>query len=977
LAKFNPYEWSELTMNNPRRIQRHLVRAIAAGALLAAAALPLAIATAAGALTAPTIAFTTTAPAGPGQTNQPGLVDYGPHTTSGTFTITAAATFAGTGTPTFTTTDAQLTFTGVAETSTGSVGGTFTGPAGVGLTPGSYTVTATDATDTAGTTVTFAVVGESLITFDTTACGGISDGGFFGTGSCGTFVLTDNPGPFAGDGGNTTVTTTAPGVTFTGLVNTTGDTITGDFASTAASVPGTYSVTVVDNAGTETFPAAFTIYSDPSVTSVIDTANNTNTASDTTGVTSAPVKLSGAGFVGLTGEPTVVFTSTVDGTSIAATGVAGGGTAETTPTTSLTATFALLNTVDGVQATPGPYTVTVTNADGGSFTSGPLFTVIGNQITAISPSAIVPSTSVATTATLLVSGNGFESGAAVSYTADTGTGCTGVTPVVGSTTVTGAGAITTQVTVAANAGPGLCSVTVTNSGTGGNGASFIATGGLGIKEASALAPVVTASNLTTATALIAGAPATTITFTGLGFSPYTTAGPTLVGANSAIDGDAVITQTANACIASSGTSLTCPIVINSGATAGAHTASLLNGAHAGYFPTSFLVDGPAVTSSTPASLAVHTPIGTVIALTGTGFNNTSGFAGSGITGSTGLAGVLQYVSATAENIVVTTSPTSVGAATFSLQTTDAYGASEVSAPFQLLVGPAPTESAVTYVAGTTGVGVGATAQTVVINGSNFLTGATVTAFVNASGVADTAVTATVVSVNSLGTQITATIAIVSPDVNTVDGFTVTNPDGGVVKALAVAPGGLVIDAAPTVSAVSPATGLASTTDAFTITGTGFATGALVTATSDGTCAAATVASATSITVSCTLGAPQATAVSLVVTNLDGGSATSAVVLPAATPPVKKPAPKPFHVSGVSGRAVVGETVNLVIAGTGFHGQPKIKSSAPGTKAVVSRDTGTRLVIRVTTSAATAPGTKVFTITQSGKVAKIHYVLIKK
>jgi hypothetical protein len=826
--------------------------------------------------------------------------------------------------------------------------------------------------------VTFAVVGESLITFDTTACGGTTDGGFFGTGSCGTFVLTDNPGPFAADGGNTAVTTTAPGVTFSALVNTTGNTITGDFASTSASVPGTYSVTVVDNAGTETFPAAYTIYSDPSVTSVIDTANNTATASDTTGVTSAPITLTGAGFTGpITGqggsaEPSVTFTSTVDGTSIAATGVGGGGALETTPTTSLTATFHLLNTVDNVQATPGPYTVTVINADGGSFTSGPIFTVIGNQITAISPSAIVPSATVTTTTTLLVSGNGFESGAAVSFT-----GCTGLTEVPNTTSVTGAGAITVQVSVVANAGPLQCSVTVTNSGTGGNGASFIATNGLGIKEASAMAPVITASSLSTATALIAGAPATTVTFTGLGFSPYTTAGPTLVGANSAIDGDAVITQTANACIASSGTSLTCPIVINSGATAGAHTASLLNGAHAGYFPTSFLVDGPAVTSSTPASLAVHTPIGTVIALTGTGFNNTSGFAGSGITGSTGLAGVLQYVSATAENIVVTTSPTSVGAATFSLQTTDAYGASEVSAPFQLLVGPAPTESAVTYATGTSGVGVGATAQTVTINGSNFLTGATVTAFTNVSGVADTAVTATVVSVNSLGTQITATIAIASPDVNTVDGFTVTNPDGGVVKALAVAPGGLVIDAAPTVSAVSPATGLASTTDAFTITGTGFATGAVVTATSDGTCAAATVASATSITVSCTLGAPQATAVSLVVTNLDGGSATSAVVLPAATPPVKKPAPKPFHVSGVSGRAVVGETVNLVIAGTGFHGQPKIKSSAPGTKAVVSRDTGTRLVIRVTTSAATAPGTKVFTITQSGKVAKIHYVLIKK
>src|ERR1700691_1759520 len=51
----------QLTMNNPRRIQRHLVKALAAGALLAAAALPMAIASVAGAASAPVltaIAFT-------------------------------------------------------------------------------------------------------------------------------------------------------------------------------------------------------------------------------------------------------------------------------------------------------------------------------------------------------------------------------------------------------------------------------------------------------------------------------------------------------------------------------------------------------------------------------------------------------------------------------------------------------------------------------------------------------------------------------------------------------------------------------------------------------------------------------------------------------------------------------------------------------------------------------------------------------
>jgi hypothetical protein len=83
------------------------------------------------------------------------------------------------------------------------------------------------------------------------------------------------------------------------------------------------------------------------------------------------------------------------------------------------------------------------------------------------------------------------------------------------------------------------------------------------------------------------------------------------------------------------------------------------------------------------------------------------------------------------------------------------------------------------------------------------------------------------------------------------------------------------------------------------------------------------------------------------------------------------------VSGVKGRAVAGETVNLEITGTGFHGQPRITSNAAGTRAVVSRDTGKVLVVRVTTRATTKPGVKVFTITQSGKRATTHYSVIRK
>ena len=117
-------------MNNPRAIQRHLVKALAAGALLAAAALPMAIASAAGAVVPP------------------------------------------------------------------------------------------------GTTYTSA--------FDTAAVGGTSTGAYFGTGAAGTVTITASNPVFAGDGGNASITTNAPGVTFTNVVDIGGSMLTASFASTSA-----------------------------------------------------------------------------------------------------------------------------------------------------------------------------------------------------------------------------------------------------------------------------------------------------------------------------------------------------------------------------------------------------------------------------------------------------------------------------------------------------------------------------------------------------------------------------------------------------------------------------------------------------------------------------------------------------------------------------------------------------------------------
>jgi hypothetical protein len=255
---------------------------------------------------------------------------------------------------------------------------------------------------------------------------------------------------------------------------------------------------------------------------------------------------------------------------------------------------------------------------------------------------------------------------------------------------------------------------------------------------------------------------------------------------------------------------------------------------------------------------------------------------------------------------------------------------------------------------------------VLINGSGFATGVTVGKFVNGNSVADPNVTATVTSINLAGTQITATVAIKAGDTNIADGYTVTNTDGG-VAVVPVSLTALVIGAGPTITSVSPATATPSGTTAFTITGTGFQTGASVAASSDGTCGSATVVSATSITVSCTLGAASATPVTLAVTNVDGGSATSATVLAASAPP----APKGPHATHVNGSAVTGKTVTITISGSGFAGAPKITSSAAGTTAKVTHDTGKLLTVRISTKA--GKGEHTLTIRNAnGKSCKINY-----
>jgi hypothetical protein len=842
-----------------------------------------------------------------------------------------------------------------------------------------------------------------------------------GSGATGTISFTGTN--LVNDGGNVSLSTTAPGVTFTSVIESSTTAGTASFASTAATTPGTYTVSLTDDSVVTPTPLAGALVVTPA-----PTVATLSPATLTAGTATQLETVTGTGFVN---GATVALTNTTNGTTLTGT-----GTATYVSPTSLTFTASPTLTASGTPAAAaGTYALTVTNPNGGTVTAGTL-TLTAFGISNVSPSAVPVPTGAVSNTPITISGSGFQQNATVTVPttgndASLKGGITGVTAgaitfaaspafaavgdfVVDSTTAgnvatgayitnisgdvvtlsdtTGAVAttlataksdtltlyaaaisvstvaptgITGTLTVAPGLATTLLNVTVTDTGT--DGATNTVNGAIGIGEASSVAPTITATS--PSTAITPGAAGSTLTITGTGLSQYDTTVAAFVGTTTASATGVSI----GSCAGNTGTSIACTLTVGNGATAGPDSITV-NGSNE--FAAAVTVAGPSITSMSPTAIAVGAPIGTVITLTGTGFNNTA-TAVFGASGS--LRGVLSYVSATSATFVVTASPNGTDvttAPTLAISETVAAGVTVQSVAFKIAVTAAPAVTgAITYVTGTTAVGAGATAQKIVINGTGFATGATVTAFTNSNGVADTAVAATVTAVNAAGTTISATVAVPAGDVNLSDGYTVTNTNGGVTKVLAFGTGSLALAAGPTITTVAPSNVSPSTTVAFTVTGTGFGTGTVAsTNATTSTCGPTTVVSATSLTVSCTF-TTVVKGLSLVVTNANGGVATSVLTVPVVvvTPPVTVG----LRTTGVHGSAVVGKTVTVTISGTGFYGQPKITSNEAGTKAVVSHDSGKLLTVRVTVKAGSRTGEHTFTIRlANGKSAKANYSVKK-
>lgn len=102
---------------------------------------------------------------------------------------------------------------------------------------------------------------------------------------------------------------------------------------------------------------------------------------------------------------------------------------------------------------------------------------------------------------------------------------------------------------------------------------------------------------------------------------------------------------------------------------------------------------------------------------------------------------------------------------------------------------------------------------------------------------------------------------------------------------------------------------------------------------------------------------------------DVGTFTFTLSVTRALPP---PPPRPTA-SAVRGTVLAGRTVTITIDGTGFYGQPTVASHR-GTSAVVVRDTGTALVVRVTSARGSRNGTFTFTITLAdGDTCQVRYI----
>jgi hypothetical protein len=901
-----------------------MAKAVTAGAVLVAAALPLAIATEAGAATIPASSYLV-ATAGDGLAANSGA--------AGSPAVFAQG-WSGTGTFVFSATDS-------ANLANASVNATVTSNAtGVSFTTGAETVnTATQVVTTI--TVGAAVASGYYSATITDASGSVTIPNAFFIDAAPTFTSVT---PASIPGGNSNIPVVIAGTGFTPAttvlfgVGSVGGTITPSslayvsptqmtaLVTTAGFPTGLYAATVANTDGGKTTATTGLTVTGPTITAI----SPTSLAIPATGSTTTPVTITGTGFetgavVALTGA-----TATV-------------GAITYTSSTSITAAITVAAGTTAAQAT-----VKVTNPDLSSASSVAGLGIGTASVATATVTAVAPSLSVTigSIANLTLTGTGFgpagNTHASVKFLSTAGI----VDPAVtcSAITVTSDTSLTCTLAVASGAISGPHAVEVE-----GNPAGAVVESTPLANALTILGPTITAAKPASIPADFVGP----ITLTGTGFSSGTLSA-TVTGGTDSETGVTVAyvssTQVTVTDTASTIGALDSPAVI-----------TLTDNGQLANFAIPVVIP-PTISSVSYAAHTTGVGVGATaqpIAIIGTGF----------LPAATVTFGTTSGLSAT----VVSVTPTTI-VATIKVASSAAVGAGVAANAITVTNTNGGTGTGVDLTVDA-GVGVLSASPTTAVPSASVKNGTKGTLVLYSAGIV---AGATVASSNSLVTLGTPTVAAGSISipwtaaaiVGTVPvglSLTVSNLDGGVSTfALSVAPGPTVVGTyyVPT----------SSTNFEVTIVGTGFESGMTVASSN----AAYTVSlaninatnTAATLLVTTTSAATSGTFTAITFTNPDGG--TVSFNLNGGTAPVP-PVVVPLRASGVHGVARVGKTVTLTISGTGFYGQPRISSTGAGVRATVSRDTGTLLTVRVTVSAHGAKGEHTFTITlANGKSCRVNY-----
>jgi hypothetical protein len=773
-------------------------------------------------------------------------------------------------------------------------------------------------------------------------------------------ITVTTPGGTSATGASDQFTYVTPAPTVTAVSPTSGTTLGG----TSVTITGTNLTGATAVKFGASSAALFTVNSASSITASSPTGSAG--AVDITVTTPGGTSATGASdqFTYVTPAPTVTAISPASGTTLGGTSVTVTGTNLTgatavkfgaTNATSFTVNSASSITASAPAGSAGAVDITVTTPGGTSATgASDQFTYVtpAPTVTAISPASgtTLGGTSVTITGTNLTGATAVKFGAsnATSFTVNSASSITASTPAgsagavditvttPGGTSATGASDQFTYVTPAPTvtaispaSGTTLGGTSVTITGTNLNGATAVKFGA----SSAASFTVNSASSITAPSpAGSAGAVDITVTtpggtsatgasdqFTYVTPAPTVTAvspasGTTLGGTSVTITGTNLTGATAVKFGASNATSFTVNSASSITASAPAGSAGTVD----------ITVTTPGGTSATGASdqFTYVTPAPTVTAVSpasGTTLGGTSvTITGTNLTGATavkfGASNAASFTVNSASSITASSPAGSAGAVDITVTTPGGTSATGASDQFTYVT-PAPTVTAISPASGTT---LGGTSVT--ITGTN-LNGATAVKFG-----ASNAASFTVNSASSI------TASSPAGSAGAVD-ITVTTPGG--TSATSASDQFTYVTPAPTVTAISPASGTTTGGTSVTITGTNF-TGA--TAVTIGGTAATGITVVNAATITATTPAHAAGAADVVVTTPAGGGTGTALFTYLSL------APTVAAVSPASGLTAGGGTVT--ITGSNFTGVTAV------TFGVVAAASFT--VVNATTITATVP-----------------------